>query len=53
MLEADGLVLLVSTQFFVPKEKHAYGELFQPDDGANEPSCAHGTKGGEPAGDRK
>lgn len=50
VLEAGGLVLLVFAEFFVPKENHADGELFQPDDGANEPSCAHRTKGGEPAG---
>lgn len=53
VLEADGLVLLVFAQFFVPKENHAHGELFQPDDGANEPGRAHRTKGGEPAGRRE
>lgn len=52
MLEAHCLVLGVLAQFFMAKENHAYRNLFQPDDAANDPRCLHRAQGGE-SGDSK
>lgn len=48
MLKADRLVLLVLAQLLVEEEHNADRELLQPDDGADEPGCTHGTQEGEP-----
>ena len=48
MLEAHWLVLAVFAQLFMAEENHAHSDLFQPDDGADEPRRFHGAQRGEP-----
>lgn len=49
VLKAHRLVPAGLAKFFVVEEDYTHRDLFQPDEGANEPGCSHRAERGEPA----
>lgn len=53
VLEANRLVPAGLAQFFVVEEDYTHCDLFQPDEGTNEPGCTHRAERGEPVAKNK